>query len=131
MPKVLAAVSRNLIRAHDLAARKLEERIQVLEHDMEGMRLEAAKANGSPFAAPGRIAAEYLLEDLRHNLIQLRKALTVHRERQLAIAHMSCLVCNEAQSKHCEFCGGCAKKGGLSCEALHCETARAKVPVSV
>lgn len=127
---VRAAVSRNLHLAHDLAARKLEDRWRAVDDEITNNRMSAARANGSPFAPAGCIAAEYLLEDFRHELAFLRKRINIHRERMKVIAHAPCPVCERSQVSHCASCGGC-ERGSLTCSALGCETSSAKVPASV
>jgi hypothetical protein len=130
MATVRAAVSRNLCLAHDFAARKLEDRYRATEAVMAQYRTSAARANGSPFAPANCIAAEYLLEDLRHELILLRKRITIHRERQKALSNAPCPVCERSQMRHCSTCGGC-EVGDLTCVSLNCDTLPAKIPVSV
>lgn len=139
MTAVRAAVSKNLYRAHDLAARQLEDRVAVLEIEIANNQLSAQKANGSIFAPPGCIAAEYLIEDLRHEKTLLRKRIISHREKMTTISRSVCPVCQQSQSKHCSTCGSCNRQvggfGGLTCEVLRCETEGAKsgerVPAAV
>jgi hypothetical protein len=130
MATVRAAVSRNWYQAHDLAARKLEDRFQATETEIAQYRTSAARARGSLFAPASCIAAEYLLEDLRHELVLLRRRITIHRERQKAISNAPCPLCERAQMKHCSTCGGC-EVGDLTCVTLNCATLPAKVSASV
>lgn len=127
MTTVRSAVSRNLYRSHDLAARQLEDRVRAVEDDMAGLRAAAARSNGSLFAPPGCIAAEYLIMDLRSQLATYRKAILAHREKMTAISRSVCPLCEAFQARHCDQCGSCSNGRGLSCAALECSTLKSKV----
>jgi hypothetical protein len=124
-----SAVTLNYVRAHELAAQRLETQVDVLSLQCNGMKLKAARGS-SMFSDPGDMAAYYLIDDLRKASKTLLNSAQAHRARATAFLNAPCPACLAGQRSHCASCGSCAVANrGPSCRDLECELASSRVSV--
>jgi hypothetical protein len=124
-----SAVTQNYVKAHELAATKLDNQSTLMLSMCRGMQVKAARGS-SMFSDPGDVAAYYLSDDLYKVSQTLLKMATIHRTRAASFLNAPCPACLAGQRAHCAGCGSCLTADrGPSCRDLECDLASSRVSV--
>lgn len=115
-----SAVTRNVVKSHELAAARLDQEASRLRAVVSESRGQSYRGR-SLYSAPGSRAAGYLVDDLERVVQTLVLAARAHRKQIEVFWRVPCPACRTCQSAHCGDCGSCPGRGwGPSCAELGC-----------